>query len=60
MLHAMAALLTRSRNTDKTSAVTGEAAVGNGAEGGSLPAGHGRNAATAFAGAPGLRSSIPV
>ena len=50
-LHAMAALLTRSRNTEKTSAVTGDAAIGDGAEGGSPPAGHGRNGAAAFTGA---------
>jgi transposase len=51
-LHAMAALLTRSRNTEKTSAVTGEAVVGICTEEeGSPAAGHGRNAASAFVGA---------
>src|SRR3954452_17562869 len=58
-LHAMAALLTRSRNTEKTSAVTGDAAIGDGAQGGSPPAGHGRNAATAFVGAPRIEIEHP-
>jgi transposase len=56
-LHAMAALLARSRNTEKTKAVVGDPA---GAEAGASgqpdatappPAGHGRNRATAFTGA---------
>src|SRR3954447_5997109 len=58
-LHAMAALLTRSRNTEKTSAVTGDAAIGDGAQGGSPPAGHGRNVATAFVGAPRIEIEHP-
>src|SRR3954471_9147657 len=56
-LHAMAALLARSRNTEKTDAVVGDAAGAEGSEGGESdattapPAGHGRNRATAFTGA---------
>jgi transposase len=54
-LHAMAALLARSRNTEKTNAVVGDAA-GAEASGQSdatapPPAGHGRNRAAAFTGA---------
>jgi hypothetical protein len=59
-LHAMAALLTRSRTTKKTSAVTGDAAVGNTAEDEKPPAdGHGRNAASAFVGAPRIEIAHP-
>jgi hypothetical protein len=59
-LHAMAALLTRSRNTEKTSAVTGGAAAENAAEDGAPPpAGHGRNAAAAFVGAPRIEIAHP-
>ena len=59
-LHAMAALLTRSRNTEKTSAVSGDAAVGNTAEEEEPPAaGHGRNAASAFVGAPRIEIAHP-
>jgi transposase len=56
-LHAMAALLARSRNTEKTNAVVGDAAGAEASEGGESdattapPAGHGRNRATAFTGA---------
>src|SRR3954447_5922129 len=56
-LHAMAALLARSRNTEKTSAVVPDAAGAEAGEGGQSdataapPAGHGRNRATAFTGA---------
>ncbi len=56
-LHAMAALLGRSRNTEKTSAVVPDAAGAEAGEGGQSdaaaapPAGHGRNRATAFTGA---------
>src|SRR3954447_20494734 len=56
-LHAMAALLARSRNTEKTDAVVGDAAGAEASEGGESdattapPAGHGRNRATAFTGA---------
>src|ERR1044072_2856247 len=58
--HAMAALLTRSRNTEKTSAVTGEAAVGDAAENERPPAaGHGRKAASAFVGAPRIEIEHP-
>jgi transposase len=57
-LHAMAALLTRSRNTEKTSAVTGDA-VGDATEEGGPPAGHGRNAAAAFVGAPRIEIAHP-
>ena len=62
-LHAMAALLVRSPNTEKTSAVTGEAASGETGDGdgpdasGPRAAGHGRNGAAAFAGAD--RVAIP-
>ena len=62
-LHAMAALLVRSPNTEKTSAVTGEAAGGETGDGdgpdasGPRAAGHGRNGAAAFAGAD--RVAIP-
>jgi len=60
-LHAMAALLTRSPNTEKTSAVTGEAAaVGNCTEDEGPPAaGHGRNAASAFVGASRIEIAHP-
>jgi transposase len=59
-LHAMAALLTRSRNTEKTSAVTGEAAVSDAAENERPPAaGHGRKAASAFVGAPRIEIEHP-
>src|SRR5262245_4354826 len=59
-LHAMAALLTRSRTTEKTSAVTGDAAVGDAAEDERPPAtGHGRNAASAFVGAPRIEIAHP-
>lgn len=58
-LHAMAALLTRSRNTEKTSAVVGDAGVGETGESGSPPAGHGRNAAAAFAGADRIEIAHP-
>ena len=53
-LHAMAALLVRSRNTEKTNAVVGEAAGAEAGESGQPdatappPAGHGRNRATVF------------
>lgn len=56
-LHAMAALLARSRNTEKTNAVVGDAAGAEASASGqpaaSEPpsAGHGRNRATAFTGA---------
>jgi len=50
-LHAMAALLTRSRNSEKTSAVVGDSAVVEASGSGTSPAGHGRNAAAAFTGA---------
>src|SRR6187455_2770958 len=56
-LHAMAALLARSRNTEKTNAVMGDAAdaeaSASGQPGASKPpsAGHGRNRAAAFTGA---------
>jgi transposase len=59
----MAALLARSLNTEKTSAVLGDAAAaetGEGAEpdvGEPPPAGHGRNGAAAFAGAD--RVAVP-
>ena len=62
-LHAMAALLARSPNTDKTNTVVCDAAgaeKGEGVgpdEGGPPPAGHGRNGARAFAGAE--RVAIP-
>jgi hypothetical protein len=49
-LNAMAAMLARSRNTEKTSAVV-EPTQGEPAEGSALPAGHGRNSAAAFTGA---------
>src|SRR4051812_7408406 len=59
-LHAMAALLTRSRNTEKTSAVTGDTAVGDATqEEGPPAAGHGRNAASAFVGAPRIEIEHP-
>jgi transposase len=59
-LHAMAALLTRSRTTEKTSAVTGDATVGDAAEDEGPPAvGHGRNAASAFVGAPRIEIAHP-
>jgi transposase len=59
-LHAMAALLTRSRNTEKTSAVTGDAAVADVTEDEGPPmAGHGRNAASAFVGAPRIEVAHP-
>jgi len=55
-LHAMAAMLARPRNTEKTSAVVGEAedsgeAAAQPATASSPPAGHGRNGAEAFSGA---------
>ena len=56
-LHAMAALLARSRHTEKTNAVVGDAAGAEAGESGPsdatapAPAGHGRNRATAFTGA---------
>jgi transposase len=56
-LHAMAALLARSRNTEKTNAVMGDAAGTEAGDSGQPdatappPAGHGRNRATAFTGA---------
>src|SRR4051812_30458095 len=56
-LHAMAALLSRSRNTEKTNAVVGDEAGAEASESGQAdaaappPAGHGRNRATAFTGA---------
>src|SRR3954453_1637718 len=56
-LHAMAALLARSRNTEKTNAVMGDEVGAEASEGGQSdapappPAGHGRNRATAFTGA---------
>jgi len=62
-LHAMAALLARSPNTEKTSAVVGDAAGAETGEGagpdinGAPAAGHGRNGAGAFAGAD--RVAIP-
>src|SRR5215813_4230819 len=50
-LHAMAAMLVRSRNTEKTSAVV-EPTQGEGAgENASPTAGHGRNGAASFTGA---------
>ncbi|HKE21663.1 MAG TPA: IS66 family transposase [Bryobacteraceae bacterium] len=49
-LHAMAAMLTRSRNTEKTSAVVEAAGAQEDASAAS-PAGHGRNPAAAFTGA---------
>ena len=58
-LHAMAALLTRSRNTEKTSAVVGDAAVVEVSESGTAPAGHGRNAAASFAGARRIEIAHP-
>ena len=52
-LHAMAERLVRKRNTEKTSAVLLDATqAGNPETGKSAPAGHGRNAATAFSGTP--------
>jgi transposase len=62
-LHAMAALLARSPNTEKTSAVVGDEAAAKASEGagpdvtGPPPAGHGRNGAAAFTGAE--RVEIP-
>src|SRR4051794_39863605 len=56
-LHAMAALLARSRNTEKTNAVVGDATGAEAGEGGPSdatappPGGHGRNRATAYTGA---------
>src|SRR3954447_1173448 len=56
-LHAMPALLSRSRNTEKTNAVVGDDAGAEASESGQAdaaappPAGHGRNRATAFTGA---------
>ena len=56
-LHAMAALLARSRNTEKTNAVVGDAAGAEASESGPpdtsepSPSGHGRNRAAAFTGA---------
>jgi hypothetical protein len=53
-LYAMAALLARSRNTEKTNAVVGDAAGAEASQNGQPdaaappPAGHGRNRATAF------------
>jgi transposase len=57
-LHAMAALLARSPNTEKTSAVVGDATAADANEG-AWPdvAGHGRNGAAAFTGAD--RVEIP-
>jgi transposase len=49
-LHAMAAMLARSRNTEKTSAVV-EPTQGEPAEESAPPSGHGRNSAAAFTGA---------
>ena len=50
-LHAMAALLTRSRNTEKTSAVVEPTSDEPAEENAPPPAGHGRNSAAAFTGA---------
>src|SRR3954453_16054240 len=56
-LHAMAALLARSRNTDKTDALVGDAAGAEATESAQAdvpvppPAGHGRKRAAAFTGA---------
>jgi transposase len=52
-LHAMAAMLTRSRNTEKTGAVVEPAIADEGAADASVPSpvGHGRNGAAAFSGA---------
>src|ERR1700737_4353429 len=55
-LHAMAAMLVRPRNTEKTSAVLGEAEDSGKAatppdSDAAPPAGHGRNGAEAFSGA---------
>jgi len=56
-LHAMAALLARSRNTEKTNAVMGDAAGAEASQSGEPdtseppPPGHGRNGAAAFTGA---------
>ena len=52
-LHAMAAMLTRSRNTEKTSAVVEPTKADEGAadESAPPPTGHGRNGAAAFTGA---------
>ncbi len=58
-LHAMAALLTRSRNTEKTSAVMGDATGGDATEDEGPPAGHGRNGASAFVGAPRIEIAHP-
>jgi transposase len=56
-LHAMAALLMRSRNTEKTSAVMDPTPGEPAGESASPPAGHGRNSAAAFTGAD--RVAIP-
>ena len=50
-LHAMAAMLARSRNTEKTSAVAEPMPGGPAEESVPPPAGHGRNSAAAFTGA---------
>jgi transposase len=52
-LHAMAAMLVRSRNTEKTSAVVESIPTDKGAAdaSASAPAGHGRNSAASFTGA---------
>ena len=56
-LHAMAAMLVRSRNTEKTNSVVGKSEEASGDSGkqpdpdASPPAGHGRNGADAFSGA---------
>ena len=49
-LHAMAAMLARSRNTEKTSAVVEPTPGAPGEESAPPPAGHGRNSAAAFTG----------
>lgn len=49
-LHAMAAMLARSRNTEKTSAVVEPTPGAPGEESAPPPAGHGRNSAAAFSG----------
>jgi transposase len=60
-LHAMAAMLARSRNTEKTSAVVEPAMANEGAADASAPpAGHGRNGAAAFTGAAQVAVSHPT
>jgi len=49
-LHAMAAMLARSRNTEKTSSVVEPTPGAPGEESAPPPAGHGRNSAAAFTG----------